>query len=203
MRNVLRWFVVVSLVLVAARTWAAAEPDELMPCKVLLVKPARNAPGRFFVKFVCKPTTAFALPSSHDPRVDGAGFYLTDTADSSWVLQTGTTGTFWRGLGNPAGSHGFAYNSRLDACPVFLLKTNVVKGLCKMLAANGSPQMPFAGDALLRLVVGSSLQDSKKYCAKFGGTQLRNDAAQLKRLKAPAPSACSPSGAFVDDVSAS
>ena len=67
-----------------------------------------------------------------------------------------------------------------------------------MLAGSGSPQIPFAGDALVRLAIGPNLDDSKKYCAKFGGTTLRHDAMQLKRQNAPAPSACSPSGAFLD-----
>lgn len=200
MRNLSCGLTLASLILVGATAWAAPEPDELMPCKVLLVKPAHQAPGRFFVKFECKPTTAFTLPAQHDPTMDGASFFLTDTANSSFVLSTGTTKAFWRGLGNPPGSGGFAYNYGIDACPVFLLKTNIVKGLCKMLASSGSPQLPFAGNALLRLAIGPTLQDSKKYCAKFGGTTLRNDATQLKRKNAPAPSQCSPSGAFLDDL---
>ncbi len=192
-----RLLAIAIMTLSAATVRATSEPDELMPCKVLLVKPAHDAPGRFFVKFVCKSATGFALPASHDPTTDGASFFLTDTGNSSFTLSTGTTPAFWRGIGNPHGSRGFAYNYPGDACPVFLVKARIVKGLCKMLAASGSPQIPFVGDALVRLVIGPN-GDSKRYCAKFGGTTLRNDTTQLKRRSAPAPSVCSPSGAFLE-----
>lgn len=46
---------------------------------------------------------------------------------------------------------------------------------------------PFLGDARVVLTVGSA---SKRYCASFGGTTIKNDTIQLKRKDAAPPTMC-------------
>jgi hypothetical protein len=57
-------------------------------------------------------------------------------------------------------------------------------------------QPPFSGDFAVTLTVGTN---SKRYCARFGGTPRQNSAMRFKRIDAPPPGGCtSPSGAFLE-----
>jgi hypothetical protein len=47
-------------------------------------------------------------------------------------------------------------------------------------------QPPFAGDVGIVL----DLKTAGRYCARFGGRDVQNDATATKRKNAPAPSAC-------------
>jgi hypothetical protein len=65
------------------------------------------------------------------------------------------------------------------------------------LVINGTA-LPFSGDVALQ-IVSEGPTDTKRYCARFPvAGALKNDAKQFKAKNAPAPAACSPSGAFLD-----
>lgn len=170
----------------ASTSWAADEPDELMPGRVVIVKQGKVA------KFVSKPATggSFDLPDvTNDPTVEGGTLNMFDPhpfgpASNSYALPA----TGWTGLGNPAGSKGYRYRgagSAGDPCRLVLVKDGVVKAVCK--GAGVTMATPFLAEVGIVLTVGT---DSKRYCAVFGGTEARNDASLLKRRDAPAPGAC-------------
>jgi len=170
------------IMLAAGPAIAADEPDELMPGRIVLIRPGVIA------KFVAKAATTFDLPDSgNSPVAEGAMLSIFDTggstADSYSLPSAG-----WKALGSPAGSKGYKYKgagSVGDPCRVVLVKAKVVKAVCK----GGGVQLvtPFTGDVGIVLAVGT---DTKTYCARFGGTLVRNDSGQLKRTSAPAPGAC-------------
>jgi hypothetical protein len=94
----------------------------------------------------------------------------------------------WKGLGNPAGSKGFKYKgagTTSDPCKMVLIKEKIVKGICKGGSIRFDP--PVTGDAGILLTVGST---PMTYLALWGGDEIKNTAAQLKRKDAPAPPAC-------------
>jgi hypothetical protein len=166
----------------AATAFAADEADELMPGRILLIR------SGILAKFIAKPATTFDLPdSANDPTLEGASLSVFDTAGAAsdtFPLPAGG----WKGLGSPAGSKGYKYKglgSIADPCRVVLVKSNIVKATCK--GAGINLPTPFSGDAGIVLAVGT---DTKTYCAQFGGVQVRNDPAQLKKKTAPAPGAC-------------
>jgi hypothetical protein len=106
----------------------------------------------------------------------------------------------WKGIGNPPGSKGFKYKgigTLADPCKVVLVKPKVIKGICRGPILTPDPPHP----GVVPVQVGAN-DLSDRYCAEFGGTDVKNDPSQLKRKGAPAPSGCvSPSGAFLDDGS--
>jgi hypothetical protein len=161
---------------------AADEPDELMPGRIVFIRTGLLA------KFIAKATTSFDLPDANNaPTAEGASLAVFDTggpASDTYPLPAGG----WKGLGSPAGSKGYKYKglgSISDPCRVVLVKSNIVKAVCK--GAGITVATPFTGDVGIKLAVGT---DTKNYCALFGGTQTRNDAAMLKKKSAPAPGAC-------------
>lgn len=163
----------------------ATDPDEKMPGKVAIVKPA------ILGKFVSKPVGAFTLPSFlvtqgamqlFDTNLGGAGA-------NTYPLTAGQ----WKGLGTPAGSKGWKYlGTRIpsDPCNVVLIKTTVIKGICKGTGMTLTP--PFSGNLGVNLVPATLAGggNSKRYCALFGGTPVKNQASIFKRINAPAPVAC-------------
>lgn len=163
---------------------AVDEPDELMPGRVTVIKPAK------LMKFVAKavPNTVFALPDpSNDPTAAGGSLHVFDAGtsggDDTYVLPAGG----WTGLGTPAGAKGFKYNgdgSLADPCKVVLVKPAVVKAVCKGSGVGLTP--PFAGDVAVVLALGTA---TKRYCATFGGDEVSNVAEILKRKNA-SPAAC-------------
>lgn len=112
-----------------AVTVASDEIDELVPGKVVIVKPGKLA------KFIAKPLVgSFDLPdSTNDPIIEGGSLNMYDTAgvsNDTYALPPGG----WKGLGNPAGSKGYKYKgagSAGDPCKVVLVKPNIVKAVCK------------------------------------------------------------------------
>ena len=56
--------------------------------------------------------------------------------------------------------------------------------MCK--GAGVTPQPPFTGDMGIILSVGGT----DRYCAQFGGDEVKNDADGTKRKNAPAAGAC-------------
>ena len=170
------------LLLATGPAFAADEPDELMPGRIVLIRTG------IIAKFVAKATTVFDLPDgTNSPASEGATLSIFDTggaAANTYALPSAG----WTGLGSPAGAKGWKYKgagSMGDPCRVVLVKEKVVKAVCK--GAGVQLATPFGGDAGIVLAVGT---DTKNYCARFGGTVIRNDGTQLKRKTAPAPAAC-------------
>jgi hypothetical protein len=65
-----------------------------------------------------------------------------------------------------------------------LVKTTVVKAVCKGALVTLVP--PFTGQVGIILSIGTG----ERYCAAFGGTQVKNDPTITKRKDAFAPGAC-------------
>jgi hypothetical protein len=107
---------------------------------------------------------------------------------AAWVLTQGG----WSGIGNPAGSKGFRYrNASANApCRVVVVTTKQISGTCR--ANIGPGNLPVVGDVAMRLHFAGDAADSRDYCAQFGGTPVRNDAAALLRKDSPAPASCPP-----------
>lgn len=193
MRNSARMFAVGAalVALCGAPALANDEADELMPGKIIIVKPGKLA------KFIAKPAGSFDLPNTaNDPSSEGASLRIRDLGgsdDDTYNLPA----SGWKGLGTPPGAKGYKYKGAGtlgDPCKVVLVKANIVKAVCKGAGMTLTP--PFTGAAAIRLDVGT---DTKSYCAQFGGTDVKNTVDLLKRKTANAPGACSsPSGAFLD-----
>jgi hypothetical protein len=158
-------------------------PTDLLPGRLAIIKSGSLA------KFVAKPTTGdtFNLPSI-DPVAAGGALRLFDTSttagDDTYALPAGAA---WKGLGNPAGSKGYKYRgdgTPSDPCKVVLVKESVIKAVCKGASITLTP--PFAGDIGIILSLGTT----DRYCARFGGDDVKNDATLTKRKNAPAPVAC-------------
>ena len=202
MRRPLRAILVTAALAVGlAPTGASADPDELMPCKILLVKAAPAGPQALGItKFVCKGT--FALPS---PAAAPSGGYVQVAMN---IVPPGTS-VFPSlpvfpcvGLGNPAGSMGYKCKSPLN--DLVLIKANLVKGVLKSdipayVYGTGHPY-PSGTDLAIR-VISNGASDTKQYCARFGGPPAIKDTATLYKRKdaLTPPAACSPSGAFLDE----
>ena len=112
---------------VAICTAPALASDQLVPGKILIVKPLTLA------KVIAKGT--FTLPTGGDvPTTAGGSLEIRDLGDpmnaNTYSLPSGG----WKGLGNPPGSKGFKYKgagSVSDPCKVVLIKVNIVKAVCK------------------------------------------------------------------------
>src|SRR5262249_52304930 len=188
-----RWLGVLATVAVTALLMPAgafADPDELMPCKIVIIKAAPAAGGNGLTKFVCKPPTggSFALPS---PAADPSAVYLglsVDTVPPGNYVEYPVSCV---GLGNPSGSKGYKCAGLITH--VVLLKTNVVKGI---LTADfprvyyGST-LAYGADVAIKLTTHGP-SDTKNYCARFPvGSALKDGATQFKATNAPAPAGCS------------
>jgi len=177
---------------------ASDEPDELLPGRVTIVKLGKLA------KFVARPASrdlSFDLPDpSNDPRAEGATLRIFDSGgmagDVTFILPAGAPGKFgWKRL--PANEDrplkGYRYRGTgkaADPCKVVLVREKVVKAVCRGAAVTLQP--PFAGDVDIVLSIGT---DTKRYCASFGGTTVKNNPNVTKRKLAPDPASCPPSGA--------
>jgi hypothetical protein len=96
-------------------------------------------------------------------------------------------GSGWSALGNPAGSTGYKYRGAgtiTDPCKLVLVKRKIIKGVCIGSGVTLTP--PFTGDVGIILSLGTT----DRYCAQFGGDDVKNDATLTKRKDAPAPEAC-------------
>jgi hypothetical protein len=168
-----------ALTFVSGATYAA---DNLIPGKLGLIKATKLA------KLVAKPAVDFPLPPGPDaPTAVGATIRFFDTGgaagDNTYSLPSGT----WSGLGNPAGSKGYKYKgagSVADPCKVVLIKTAVIKAVCKGTGVTVGASS-FSGNAGIIMTMGGT-----RYCASFGGTTIKNDPGNFKRKDAPAPGAC-------------
>ena len=167
---------------------------ELLPGKVVVIKQATLA------KFVARPPTGqtFDLPTNtENPLTEGGSLRFRDTgatggdvtfllpAGPKWAV-TGRTGFKYRGAGQVG-----------DPCKVVIVKTRVIKGVCKGTDVTLN-HANFSGEVAVKLTVGTG--SGKRYCAQYGGVDV-SSATTLRRKDAPAPSVVdcpSPSGAFLD-----
>lgn len=169
---------------------AQADPDELMGCRIAVVKAFPSGPLNLgMTKFVCKGT--FALPSVAPSSVAVRAYPdpLPFPCVGNGVDVPCT------GLGNPAGSKGYRCKYvDPNVVPVILIKPNVVKGVMKLDLpfTECSVNLPYLSPDL-RIILEAA---GKRYCALFTAP-LKNDATQYKSKVAPPPAACSPSGAFL------
>jgi hypothetical protein len=180
----------------------AADPDEPVHTKLLLVK------SPILAKFLAKPLTAgeFDLP---DVTPTGGTLRIRDDGGTGGTntYDLGATNGTWSVLGT-----GFKFKqtpgSPGPTCKIVLIKTKIIKGLCKTGVSFTQPFSDGSGDraSILLTVTGP-----KRYCGEIGncspgdvpncGTQLKNTATLLLRKggDAPLPPPCaSPSGAFLE-----
>ena len=156
---------------------------DLLPGRITVIKPGVLA------KFVAKPMTGdtFTHPIANPIAVGGALriFDLATTAgDDTYNLPAGVG---WRGLGTPVGSKGYKYKgagTMGDPCKLVLVKETVIKGVCKGTGISLTP--PFDGDVGIILSLGTT----DRYCAQFGGDEVKNDATLTKWKNAPVPGTC-------------
>ena len=88
--------------LLSAPAWAADEPDEDMPGRIVIIKASSS-----LFKFVSKAETEFPLPaSSNDPTVEGGSLLVFDTGGAeSDTYALPASG--WKALGTPV--QGYKY----------------------------------------------------------------------------------------------
>jgi hypothetical protein len=155
----------------------AGEPDDALPGTSLEVKIKKGAP---VVQLVAKADTPFVVPSPPvAPTLDGATLSIEDTGTASGPQVLSLPAEGWKGLGKPAGSKGYRYKGGDgDDCSKAKITAKRVSATC----SGAAVALPAVGPIELVLVGGSA----KRFCATFGGTQKRNDAEKLKRVKAPA-----------------
>jgi hypothetical protein len=174
---------VLTLTLATMPAVAADEPHELIPGDSALIRYGVLA------KFISRAPTTFDLPGGdNSPIAEGGVLSIFDTGSAESDTYVLPAGPKWTGLGNPPGSMGYKYRgsgSLTDPCRVVLVKSNIVKAVCK---GRGVELItPFIGDAGVVLAIGT---DTKRYCTRLGGTTLRNDQALFKAKSAPAPVTC-------------
>jgi hypothetical protein len=185
--------VAVAIAIAALWVLPAQAVDVPVPGHLLDVRPERT-------KFISKASgeMGYVLPGGlSDPII--APWNIWWKWNDNWVHMPFNP-IKWGGLGYPPGTKGYKYKgdgTMADPCKVVLVKPKVLKAICK--GNFLSPAPPHPGTVLVQ--IGAS-DLSHRYCAEFGGTEVKNDANGLKRKGAPAPGLCaSPSGAFVDDSS--
>jgi len=162
-----------------ATVWVVRAADTTIPGKIHIIKEAK------LTKMVAKGTfTPPTAGGTADPTVAGGMLEVFDTSDGlGFTSALPLAG--WKGLGNPAGATGYKYKgagSGGDPCKVVLVKGSVIKFVCKA-TQNLTP--PLGGTSGIILSLGD-----ERFCAEFGGTDVKNVAGLLKRKDASAPSAC-------------
>jgi hypothetical protein len=159
---------------------ASDEPDELMGCRILVVRSR-------LVKFVCvRGAQDFDLPdAANDPTASGGTLRIEDTGSAqNQTFMLAPAG--WLPLGSPPGATGYLYRGGpVPDCRRVVVKQRFVKAVCRGEGIMLTP--PFVGDASVVLTVGPA---SKRYCARFGGVPLPAPPDALRRKDAPAPAAC-------------
>lgn len=193
MRAYLTILAVCVLPLVASRS-AVAAPDELMACTKLAIKVSKLDPMSGTLEFKCEaPGGGFALPPS--PLISQYGVNLTirDLGGTVYVFppdNIGPTGSGWSVIGDPSSPKGYRYRrpSKTSPCSLLSVTAKQITGKCRAIIGPGA--LPFAGEAGLSLYFSGGGDTATKYCAQFGGTDVRNDARTLIRKGAPAPAVC-------------
>lgn len=161
---------------------AARAADNSVPGKITILKPGKLAKGIF------KPVSPATFPLDGDPTTGPAALEVFDTTTpGAGAVLYNLPAAGWKGLGNPAGAKGYKYKGAgtpTDPCKVVLVKQQIVKFVCKGSGITLTP--PVAGELAAVLTT----QPGSRYCASFGGTDVKNETDLVKRKDAPAPGAC-------------
>jgi hypothetical protein len=157
----------------------AQELDQALPGTALELKRKR---GAIRLHLLAESDAGFELPpESLAPSVGGALLGFEDSGRGAAPAAFELPAAGWRGLGNPPGAKGYRYRGgEGDACRRAKLTASRLSVVC-----SGALELPAVGE--LTLIFTTS--ETKRYCARFGGTEKRNDAEKLRRVKA-APFAC-------------
>jgi hypothetical protein len=191
-----RWFGVLAVAALGGLLGpavASADPDELMSCKIIIIKAPPAAGGSGSTKFVCKAPSggSFALPSPAAAPTGGSAVVGVILVPPGYDGGATFAPSACLGLGNPAGAKGYKCRANYG---VVVIKTKVVKAAIKRdipFLVNGQPHpYPGTSDVGIKLIsTGSS--DSKRYCGSFFiGAASTNDGTQFKATNAPAPASC-------------
>jgi hypothetical protein len=181
----LRLGILAALALMGSGALARAA-DVPLPGKLLLIKDTKVA------KVIAKETGApFPIPASGgptDPTANASSIVIDDLGDTGELTEADLATGNWRALGNPPGSRGYVYSNRdaaagADPVKKIVLKSNVIKVLAK---DDGSLDGPATGAVEMFLTLGADT-----YCARFGGTSVKNTTGLVKRKDASAPADCS------------
>jgi hypothetical protein len=170
---------------------ASADADTCIGCKFVIIKPPPAAGGNGSTRFRCKGT--FDLPSAGAAPTGGSlgvGVNVVPPGNEVYSIVSCT------GLGSPPGSKGYKCGTRDTS---LLITTHVVKGAMKFDAPYRLGQAhPFSGDVAITLH-STGTSDTKNYCARFRvASAVENDTREFKGTNSFDPTACSPSGAFID-----
>lgn len=166
----------------------AADPDELMPCKVIIIKETAGPLGYGLTKFVCKPPRggSFALPSF--PALLGRISVNTIPPGTSFFIPLASFPCF--GFGDPPGSKGYKCTDYFWTLAV--IKEKVVKAVVrKALPYFAGTFLPYSNDVGISVWALGAGGAEKRYCARFPlATALKNDDTQFKAKDATAPALC-------------
>jgi cysteine-rich repeat protein len=171
---------------------AVRAADQPLPGKLLLVRDTKVA------KVVAKSTgTPFTVPTfggPNDPTANPSSVVIDDLGSSGVLTETDLATGLWRALGNPPGSRGYVYSNPAAAAGTDPVRRAVVKSqVVKVVAKDdGTLNGPAGGAVEMFLTLGGDT-----YCARFGGTTIKNLPGIVKRKDASAPADCSLPGPAV------
>jgi hypothetical protein len=177
---------------------ASDEPDSLVPCDFITIRPGKLSGVGARLRFRCGPTDDLPNEPDNDPTVEGGTLRIFDLGgsggDDTYVLPAADWTRIPANTSTPLRGYRFrAPITPTQPCKVVLVRDNVVRATCKNQAMTLTP--PFTGATAIVLTIGTN---SKRYCGELGGTTLYN-MGKLWRRNAPAPAACSSaSGAFLE-----
>jgi len=162
---------------------AAADPVHLAG-RVVVVRHGKIA------RFIAEPATPgdlLALPAA-DPTLVGGRLTFVDRDDPegndvAYALPVQPSPRGWKALG----SRSYRYRgagSDDDPCTTVLVRRRLVKAVCR--GAGVTLANPVSGALDVALTIGP---DGDRYCANFGGAEVRNDGT-LRRTDSAPPAAC-------------
>jgi len=174
------------------------EPDSLVGCRFITIRPgkANGVGGR--LRFKCQGTPDLPDEPGNDPQLEGGKLRVFDLGgnggDDTYDLPAGNWTRIPQNTMSPL--RGFRYRADVTPtlpCKSVIVRDNVVRATCKDQAMTLTP--PFSGDAAIVLTVGT---DSKRYCARLGGANPFNRRVFWARNSPPPTECSSPSGAFLE-----
>ena len=171
--------------LLTVRSGIAEAESVHMAGRVAFVRNARMAR---FTATPPSPGGSFVLDG--DPTLVGGRLTFLDADDPdgndvAYALPVQASPFGWRALD----TGGYRYRGRGtadDPCRIVRVKRRVVKAVCR--GAGVTLRSPISGELHVVLTIGD---DTDRYCATFGGDEIRNDDVMTKRVSAPPKPACS------------
>jgi hypothetical protein len=138
------------------------------------------------VRFNSGGGNGFPVPSD-DPRDVGGTLTVFDTGGGAGSDTYQLPAGGWKKIppGNPGKVNGFEYTGSGvgdDPCKYVIVRPQLVKAFCK---GNVILSPPFTGDVAIVLEIGGT-----RYCAQFGGSNVKNNGNKTTRVGAESPAAC-------------